>query len=161
MSEDKSMPNGATASRRSIRRHLFAGVAVVALLAGGVGGWASATEFAGAVIATGSVVVDSNIKKVQHLSGGIVGELRVHDGDRVRAGDVVVRLDDTVTRANLAIVSKGLDELMGRKARLEGERDGRQSIKFPDEILARKSDPEVAHVIESESKLFELRRSAS
>src|SRR5438477_4679486 len=74
MSEDKSMPNGATASRRSIRRHLFAGVAVVALLAGGVGGWASATEFAGAVIASGSVVVDSNIKKVQHLTGGIVGD---------------------------------------------------------------------------------------
>jgi len=148
------------ASRRSIRRHLFAGVAVVALLAGGVGGWASTTEFAGAVIASGSVVVDSNIKKVQHLTGGIVGELRVHDGDRVSVGDVVVRLDDTVTRANLAIVKKGLDELVGRKARLESERDARQTIKFPDEMLARKSDPEVAHVMESESKLFELRRSA-
>src|SRR5229473_3924864 len=160
MSEDRSMQNDAAASRRSIRRHLFAGVAVVALLAGGVGGWASTTQFAGAVIAIGSVVVDSNTKKVQHLTGGIVGELRVHDGDRVSAGDVVVRLDDTVTRANLAIVKKGLDELVGRKARLESERDGRQSIKFPDEMLARLGDPEVAHVVESESKLFELRRSA-
>src|SRR5229473_2476997 len=160
MSEDRSMQNDAAASRSSIRRHLFAGVAVVALLAGGVGGWASTTQFAGAVIAIGSVVVDSNTKKVQHLTGGIVGELRVHDGDRVSAGDVVVRLDDTVTRANLAIVKKGLDELVGRKARLESERDGRQTIKFPDEMLARKSDPEVAHVMESESKLFDLRRSA-
>lgn len=154
------MKNDATPSRRSIRRHLFAGVAVVALLAGGVGGWASTTEFAGAVIAGGSVVVDSNIKKVQHLTGGIVGELKVHDGDRVSAGDVVMRLDDTVTRANLAIVKKGLDELVGRKARLESERDGRQAIKFPDEMLARKNDPDVAHVMESESKLFDLRRSA-
>ena len=154
------MKNDAKASRRSIRRHLFAGVAVVALLAGGVGGWASTTEFAGAVIASGSVVVDSNIKKVQHLTGGIVGELKVHDGDRVSVGDVVVRLDDTVTRANLAIVKKGLDELVGRKARLESERDGRQAITFPDEMLARKSDPDVAHVMESESKLFDLRRSA-
>src|SRR5438105_5782171 len=160
MSEDQSMKQDATSSQRSIRRHLAAGVAVVALLAGGVGGWASNTEFAGAVIAIGSLVVDSNIKKVQHLTGGIVGELRVHDGDRVNAGDVVVRLDDTVTRANLAIVKKGLDELVGRKARLESERDGRLSIKFPDEMLARKGDPEVAHVMESESKLFELRRSA-
>src|SRR5713226_1820331 len=160
MSEDRSMQNDAAASRRSIRRHLFAGVAVVALLAGGVGGWASTTQFAGAVIAIGSVVVDSNTKKVQHLTGGIVGELRVHDGDRVSAGDVVVRLDDTVTRANLAIVKKGLDELVGRKARLESERDGRQTLKFPDEMLARKGDPEVAHVMDSESKLFELRRSA-
>src|SRR6266567_5206524 len=154
------MKSDTKASRRSIRRHLFAGVAVAALLAGGVGGWASATEFAGAVIASGSVVVDSNIKKVQHLTGGIVGELRVHDGDRVSVGDVVVRLDDTVTRANLAIVKKGLDELVGRKARLESERDARQTIKFPDELLARKGDPEVAHVMGSESKLFELRRSA-
>jgi HlyD family secretion protein len=154
------MKNDSRASRRSIWRHLAAGVVVVALLAWGVGGWASTTEFAGAVIASGSVVVDSNIKKVQHLTGGIVGELRVHDGDRVSAGDVVVRLDDTVTRANLAIVKKGLDEFVGRKARLESERDGRQAIKFPDEMLARKSDPDVAHVMESESKLFDLRHSA-
>ena len=154
------MQNDTTFSRRSITRHLAAGVAVVALLAGGVGGWASTTQFAGAVIASGSVVVDSNIKKVQHLTGGIVGELRVRDGDRVSAGDVVMRLDDTVTRANLAIVKKGLDELVGRKSRLESERDGRQTIKFPDEMLARKSDPDVAHVMESESKLFDLRRAA-
>jgi HlyD family secretion protein len=147
-------------SRRSIRRHLFAGVGVVALLAGGVGGWASNTQLSGAAIAPGFVVVDSNVKKVQHLSGGIIGELYVKDGDRVKAGDVVVKLDDTVTRANLAIVKKGLDEFVGRKARLESERDGRDSIKFPEEMLARRADPEVAHVIESESKLFELRRSA-
>src|ERR1700687_6227769 len=152
MSEDRSMQNDTTFSRRSITRHLAAGVAVVALLAGGVGGWASTTEFAGAVIASGSVVVDSNIKKVQHLTGGIVGELRVRDGDRVSAGDVVMRLDDTVTRANLAIVKKGLDELVGRKSRLESERDGRQTIKFPDEMLARKSDADVAHVVERQGK---------
>src|SRR5712692_11651943 len=108
MSKGTAMKKAAKSSRRSIRWHLAAGVAVVALLAGGVGRWASATEFAGAVIANGSVVVDSNVKKVQHLTGGIVGELRVHDGDRVSAGDVVMRLDDTVTRANLAIVKKGL-----------------------------------------------------
>ena len=54
-------------------------------------------------------MVDSNVKKVQHPTGGIVGELRVRDGDRVKLGDIVVRLDDTVTRANLAIVTKGLD----------------------------------------------------
>ena len=66
-------------------------------------------KLSGALIAPGSVVVDSNVKKVQHPTGGIVGELRVRDGDRVKAGDVVVRLDDTVTRANLAIVTKGLE----------------------------------------------------
>ena len=69
------------------------------------------TEISGAVIAPGSLVVDSNVKKVQHPTGGVVGEVAVRDGDRVKAGDILIRLDDTVTRANLAIVTKGLTEL--------------------------------------------------
>ena len=113
--------------RESIQRHMVAGVTVVLMLVGGVGGWAATTELSGALIAPGSIVVDTNIKKVQHPTGGIVGEVRVRDGDRVKAGDVVVRLDETVTRANLAIVTKGLNELAARKARLEAERDGARS----------------------------------
>ena len=68
---------------------------------------------------------------MQHPTGGVVGELRVRDGDKVKAGDVVVRLDETVTRANLAIVVNSLDELDARQARLEAERDGRDTIDFP------------------------------
>lgn len=147
-------------SRRSIRRHALAGLVIVAVLAGGVGGWAGTMKLSGALIAPGSVVVDSNVKKVQHPTGGIVGDLRVRDGDRVKLGDVVVRLDDTVTRANLAIVTKGLNELTARKARLESERDGATSVVFPAELLARASDPDVAGAIESERRLFELRRSS-
>src|SRR3954468_22835441 len=97
-------------AQRSLRRHLAAGVTAVALLVGGVGGWAGTTEIAGAVIAPGLLVVESDVKKIQHPTGGVIGELRVRDGDWVKAGDVMVRLDDTQTRANLAIVSKGLDE---------------------------------------------------
>ena len=95
-----------TSSRASIRRHLLAGLLIVLLLGGGVGGWAATTQIAGAVIAPGSIVVDSNIKEVQHPTGGIVGELLVHDGDHVKAGQVLVRLDETVMRADLAIVTK-------------------------------------------------------
>jgi HlyD family secretion protein len=146
--------------RRSIRRHSLAGLIIVIILAGGVGGWAGTMRLSGALIAQGSVVVDSNVKKVQHPTGGIVGELRVRDGDRVRTGDIVVRLDDTVTRANLAIVTKGLSELAARKARLESERDGDETIKFPADLLERINDPDVAAVIEGERKLFELRRTA-
>jgi multidrug efflux pump subunit AcrA (membrane-fusion protein) len=105
-------------SHASIRRHIFAGVVIVGFLAIGVGGWASTAEISGALIAQGSIVVDSNVKKVQHPTGGVVGELRVRDGDRVKAGDILIRLDETVTRANLAIVTKGLTELYARKARL-------------------------------------------
>src|SRR5215210_5891735 len=146
--------------RRSIRRHLVAGIALVVLLAGADGGWAATTEFAGAVIAPGNLVVETNVKKVQHPTGGVVGELRVRDGDAVKAGDVVVRLDDTVTRANLAIVVKSLDELAARQARLEAERDGTQAPSFPADLLARRSDPEVARLMVGEQKLFETRRTA-
>ena len=139
----------------------LAGLVIVIVLAGGVGGWAGTMTLSGALIAPGSVVVDSNVKKVQHPTGGIVGELRVRDGDRVKQGDIVVRLDDTVTRANLAIVTKGLDELAARKARLESERDGTDHINFPaDSWLARAKEPDIAAIVDGERKLFELRRSA-
>ena len=147
-------------TRRSMRRHLVAAIVVVLVLVVGVGGWAATAVIAGAVVASGSVVVDSNVKKVQHPTGGIVGELRVRDGDRVHAGDVVVRLDETVTRANLAIVTKGLGEMMARKARLESERDGLDAITFPAQLLAEADDPDRAAAIDSERKLFNLRKTA-
>ena len=92
------------------------------------------------MIATGVVVVESDVKKVQHPTGGIVGELSVRDGDRVNAGDVVVRLDETQTKANLAVLTNNLDELYARKARLEAEKDGADSVRFPDELLAREAN---------------------
>ena len=149
-----------SATRRSMRRHLVAAIVVVSVLVVGVGGWAATAVISGAVVASGSVVVDSNVKKVQHPTGGIVGELRVRDGDRVHAGDVVVRLDETVTRANLAIVTKGLGEMMARKARLESERDGLDTITFPAQLVAEAGDPDRAAAMDSESKLFNLRKTA-
>lgn len=154
----KALPAPSTGS--SIRRHLMAGIVVVVLLVGGVGGWAATTEISGALIAPGQIVVDNNIKKVQHPTGGVVGAVLVHDGDKVKAGDVVVRLDETVTRANLAIVTKGLTELRARKARLEAERDGVATVTFPPELIERRDDPLVAASMASESRLFDLRRSA-
>jgi HlyD family secretion protein len=147
-------------TERSISRHMLAGLVIVIVLAGGVGGWAGTMTLSGALIAQGSVVVDSNVKKVQHPTGGIVGQLNVRDGDHVKQGDIVVRLDDTVTRANLAIVTKGLDELYARKARLESERDGVSSVKFPPDLLARANDPDIASILDGERKLFELRSNA-
>ena len=147
-------------SQKSINRHIVIGVLIVVLLAGGVGGWSATSEITGAVIATGQIVVDSNVKKVQHPSGGIVGELNVRDGDRVKIGDVVVRLDDTVTRANLAIVTKGLNEFSARKARLEAERAGESVINFPKELTDQIANPDVSSAIASEIKLFEARRVA-
>src|SRR6476660_5840726 len=103
--------------RASIRRHLLISLVVIILLVGGIGGWAATTEFHGAVIAQGQLVVDSNVKKVQHPTGGVVGELNVREGDHVEADQILIKLDDTQTRANLQIVVKGLWELLARKAR--------------------------------------------
>lgn len=146
--------------RESIRRHIIAGGAVVGILVFGLGGWASTAQIAGAIIAQGTVVVDSNVKKVQHPTGGVVGEVRVHDGDHVKAGDILIRLDETVTRANLAIVTKGLTELYARKARLAAERDGADSVTVPRELADHLNDPDVKDAMASERKLFELRRAA-
>ena len=154
------MSKAQSPAQRSIRTHLLGGLAVVALLAGGVGGLAATTELSGAVIAPGSLVVDSNVKKVQHPTGGVVGELRARDGDKVKAGDIVVRLDETITQANLAIVVKSLNELQSRLARLEAERDNVDAIVFPAELLARAGDPELARSMTGERNLFEFRKSA-
>jgi len=144
-------------ARSSIRLHLVIGLAVVVILAGGLGGWASTAEISGALIAPGSIVVDSNVKKVQHPTGGVVGELLARDGDIVKAGDVVVRLDDTVTKASLAIVTKNLDGLLARAARLQAEQQGLDKIVFPASLLDRADDPDVKNIIASETKLFEVR----
>src|SRR5579859_4804701 len=143
--------------RRSIRLHLIIGLALVVVLAGGLGGWASTQEISGALIAPGQIVVESNLKKVQHPTGGVVGEVLAHDGDAVKAGQIVVRLDDTVTKANLAIVTKNLDAALARAARLEAEQRGADKIKFPPQLAERARDPDVASVMMSESKLFDVR----
>ncbi|MBR0798658.1 HlyD family type I secretion periplasmic adaptor subunit [Bradyrhizobium jicamae] len=145
-------------AQRSIKKHLIVGLAVVLVLGGGVGGWASTVPISGALIAPGQVVVDSNVKKVQHPTGGVVGEILVHDGDTVKAGDVVVRLDETVVKASLAIVVKTLNGLYARSARLEAEQQGRNKIAFPPQLTDQAaSDPDVRDIIASETKLFEVR----
>ena len=150
----------AHSANESIRRHIIAGSVLVGVLAFGLGGWASTAEISGALIAPGDVVVDSNIKKVQHPTGGVVGKLFVHDGDHVKAGQILIQLDETVTQANLAIVTKGLTELYARKARLAAERDGADQVAAPKELADHLNDPSVAEALASERRLFDLRRQA-
>ncbi|RDJ03271.1 HlyD family type I secretion periplasmic adaptor subunit [Rhizobium grahamii] len=144
-------------SEYSMRRLSVLVLGTIALLVGVMGGLAATTEISGAVIAPGSLVVDSYVKSVQHLKGGIVGDLRVKNGDRVDAGQVLIHLDDTQTIANLAIIRKRLDELSARTARLLAERDHAPLITFPTELLARAGEDDVARTMAGERQLFDDR----
>ena len=146
--------------RQTIRKLNFIGFTALALLIFGIGGWASTSQLSGAVIASGSIVVESNIKKVQHPTGGVVGEIFVKEGDIVEKGQIVVRLDDTVTRSTLGVVRSQLDELTARAARLIAERDGVDEVTFPAELTNRVNELTAGTAVTDEEKLFHSRKSA-
>ena len=147
-------------SQHSLRRHMmFVGVLGVALV-GGVGGWAATTTLSNAVVGEGTVIIDDNVKKVQHLTGGIVSELLVKEGTHAKAGDVLLRLDGTALKANLGIMNSTLAQLHARRARLQAERAGVTSLTI-DDIAASGVDVKTSKLlVEGELQLFETRRSA-
>jgi HlyD family secretion protein len=114
-------------------------------------------ELSGAVIAPGTVVVQSFVKKVQHPTGGVVGEILVKEGDSVKEGQVVLRLDGTVTRATYLALRSQLDELLVRESRLLTERDDGTELQFPPQLTSRRDNPAVADAFSGEQKLFEAR----
>ena len=155
---NKKSPDVRKAAERSARVHVLAGLAVIVLVLGGTAVWAARTEISGAVVSSGLVVVESKVKKVQHPTGGVVSEITVKNGSRVKAGDLLVRLDETVSRANLQVITKQLDELVMREARLEAERDGSSTITLPDSYQGRESEPDIAKRIAGETFFFKSRR---
>jgi HlyD family secretion protein len=145
-----------SASQRSLFWHTSLGFLLIFGLFGTLTVWAWTTEIAGAVIAQGVVVVSSETKKVQHPTGGVVREILVRNGSAVKAGDLLVVLDDTVLSANLALVSKGLSELQAQKARLIAERDQIPRIEAP---ALQELAPEIAaQALRDEEALFQRRR---
>jgi len=145
--------------REAIRKLNVIGFSLIALLVGGLGSWAASTHITGAVIGPGTVMVESNVKKVQHPTGGVVGQIFVQEGSVVEEGQVVIRLDDTVTRSTLGVVRSQLDELTAREARLLAEREDAEVVTFAKELVDRApTDPGVAIAIAGEEKLFDSRR---
>jgi HlyD family secretion protein len=104
--------------------------------------------------------VESNVKKVQHPSGGVAKTLLVEEGARVNKNDLLIRMDETVAQANLSAVTKSLWELEARRARLQAERDGDQEVVFP-EALTSLSDPAAQAIVSGERRFFQLRHDAS
>ena len=141
---------------RGYRRRVVMSLGLCALLVIGCGGWAAVSSISGAVVASGLVVIESSVKKVQHPTGGVVGAILVKNGEHVSAGDLLLRLDDTQMRSNLGVITSQLTELIGRKARLAAERDGAATVEFPAGFDL--SDDEARRVSSGERRLFSAKR---
>ncbi|WP_324752424.1 HlyD family type I secretion periplasmic adaptor subunit [Roseovarius sp. Pro17] len=140
---------------------LATGIIALFVLVGGLGVWLVRTEISGAVVASGMVQVESNRQVVEHLDGGMVGEILVKDGDIVEAGDVLIRLDGQRVKSELTIVQGQLQEIMARQARLRAERDDADTVEPDEELLALAADsPEIRQIIKGEVALFDARRAA-
>ncbi len=140
----------------SLKYHvIFASLVSVALIVG-LGGWAYTATLSGAIIAPATFVVERNVKKVQHNFGGIVAEINVRNGDRVKAGQILLKLDSTQIGAELEIVKSQLLELKARSARLVAERDGLDKIVFPPDLLTVGDAAKAA--TDGEVRLFEENR---
>ena len=139
------------------RLPLAVGFTAIALLIGVVGAWSVGTRIAGAVIAHGTVVVENNRQVVQHAEGGTVGAILARDGQRVAAGELLLRLDGTLLSTELAVAELRILELRARRARLEAERDGSDRLTVPPDLAAA-ADGDAARQIEGQRSLFDARR---
>lgn len=140
------------------RKIIIAGVLIILVFFGGLGSWAALFEISGAVIAPGEVRVDTDRKTVQHLEGGIVDEILVRDGDLVDKGDVLVRLKGEQVSSSVTMYRGQLDSRLAMDARLEAEKSLADSIVWPEELLARRGDVNVASLMAAEEKIFASKR---
>ena len=157
----RTLPAGGAdaAAWHGTERWIRIGNRTVYWLLGGMLAFSAIVTISGAVVATGTVTVESNYKSVQHLDGGIVAKILVRNGDRVGQGDVLIRLDDTAARTNLAVVKGRVNDQLVQQARLEAERDRKPDMALPAEVLAA-ADPALDKIIATQKSLFEARRAA-
>ena len=155
------MTKDAAKTRQSIRHHMLAVGGAAVFMVAGMGIMGASTDMSGAIVSQGSLVVESSVKKVQHPAGGVVKNLLVGEGAKVKSGDLLIRLDETVAQANLSAVTKSLWELEARRARLQAERDGFGEIVFPDELTMLPADSPAQAIMSGERRFFQLRRDAS
>jgi len=145
----------------STKRFVALGMLALVGLLGGLTYWSVTTEIAGAIVTTGQVEVESNRQIVQHPQGGVVGEILVSNGDRVTAGETLIRFDAVLTESELAITEGQLYEMLGQKSRLLAERDEAGEITFDPELEAMaKTLPKVAELMQGQRALFNARRAS-
>ena len=156
MTTNRTISDMVVGLTRSTSRNIAAGAAILAVLCATAVIWGVLVPLSGAVIASGFVVVEGNLRRVQHPTGGIVGAVFVQEGTHVQSGELLVRLDETATRANLAVIVNELTALRVRLARLLADRIGAETIEFPPDIVERAAaDAEVRKAVDNEQNLFD------
>ena len=143
-----------------VRRTLLAGVALAVLGFGGFGTWASLAPLASAAVAPGIIVADTNRKTIQHLDGGIIAEILVRDGDRVAAGQTLMRLDDLETRSTVTLLEDQRRAYTAQEARLLAERDGRDVLVFPEDLESLRGEPQMDEILMGQQRIFESYRAS-
>tara|TARA_R110002110_G_scaffold159567_1_gene357414 strand:+ start:4639 stop:5943 length:1305 start_codon:yes stop_codon:yes gene_type:complete len=143
-----------------VGRIVFIGAAIVGVFFGIFGIWAAIAPLNTAAIASGEVMVDGRRKTIQHFEGGIVSEILVRDGAVVKAGQVLVRLQQTQAQAMLSLVDGRSIAARSLAARLKAERDGAETLTFPADIHAASKDPRVRAAMDGQRRIFEARRNA-
>lgn len=145
----------ATRTTWSAARPLFWGYFTLVVLFGGFGSWAALTTLAGAIIAPGQVEVSQDRQVVQHLDGGVVQEILIKEGSAVRSGDVLLRLDGSALRSELAIVEDQLFDIAARRARLDAQSREDLAIRFPEGLQqVSATRPDFAEILAGQSSLF-------
>lgn len=147
-------------NERQLNKYMRRGLFVLGLLVVVLGGLAAFVPIQGAVIAPGSFTVETHVKQVGHPTGGVIADIMVRDGQHVKAGEELLRLDDTVTGATAQLTGENYDQLMARAARLRAEREGRSRIQFPAELTRRASDPAVRQLMQEEQRVLSLRNTS-
>ncbi len=143
---------------RAIRRQ---GVALVLVVFAGFGAWASLAPLTSAALAPGVITVEHNRKTVQHLEGGIIRSLAVHDGDAVQQGQVIATLDDTQPHAQLEVLRGQFYIRIAQLARLAAQRDALPVVQYPQELLVHRDDSRVQDAIRLQDQTFTVRRTAN
>lgn len=145
-------------TRYSVKAPMAIGVTALLLLVGGFGAWASLTQIAGAIVTSGQIEVDQNRQVVQHPDGGVISELLVDEGDFVTEDQLLIRLDPSELKSQLAITEGQLFEIMARRGRLQAEQDGLTSVQFPPDLLsAAAGNAAVLDMMDGQIRLLQAR----
>jgi HlyD family type I secretion membrane fusion protein len=134
------------------------GFAIIAVFCGALAAWSVMAPLQSAVVAPGLVSVDSNVRTVQHLEGGIIEDIRVREGDEVTAGEILIRLSNTVPMSELGEAQARFYELRALEARLIAERDGRERIAFPPDMTRKVGDIAAQEAMDAQVDAFERRK---